>query len=156
MSNEDTGVYQDVTNQGTGGYQIYRIQDTDVYQDMTNEDGVGLSFYPSRSSRAGHSSEMRSRIFIALNRKSMNQINNLQATLDSSDEQSSTPGGPLLMLSEGGAGFCNDTTMQRCCQKGGQLALVVVMLSVDVGWTVNYSFFTAQGSDRKAAGAPAV
>ena len=33
-----------MTNEDTGGYQIYRIQDTDVYQDMTNEDGVGLSF----------------------------------------------------------------------------------------------------------------
>ena len=32
------------------------------------------------------------------------------------------------------------------------VALVVVMLSVDGGWTVNYGFFTAQGSDRKAGG----
>ena len=27
---------------------------------------------------------------------------------------------------------------------------LVVILSVDVGWTVNYSFFTAAGIDRKA------
>ena len=42
------------------------------------------------------------------------------------------------------------------CRDVVGVAALVVILSVDVGWTVNYSFFTAQGSDRKAAGAPAV
>ena len=36
------------------------------------------------------------------------------------------------------------------CRDVVGVAALVVILSVDVGWTVNYSFFTAAGIDRKA------